>query len=364
MGFRCGIVGLPNVGKSTLFNALTAQQVPASNYPFCTVDPNHGMVPLEDERLDRIQQIFGSARKVPTHLEFVDIAGLVKGASHGEGLGNQFLNHIQQVDAIAHVVRCFEDPDVAHIDIRLDPIRDIEIVRTELLLKDLETVDRRLAAVQRKVKVGQKEARAEAELLEKIRSALNDGIPIAEQNLSAEEQERIRPYNLLTAKPVLYIANVDEGQLHENPLARQVEEYAQQHSAGFVQICAKIQAEIAQLDPDSQKEFLQELGLDESGLQKIVREGYRILELITFFTANENEAHAWTVRRGTSVQKAAGKIHSDFEKGFIRAEVIKYQDLVEYGSEAALRQHGKIAVHGKDYMVEDGDVIFYRFKTS
>ncbi len=362
MGFKCGIIGLPNVGKSTIFNALTAQQVPASNYPFCTVDPNHGVVPLEDERLDKIQEIFGSAKKVPTHLTFVDIAGLVKGASKGEGLGNQFLSHIQQVDVLAHVIRCFEDPDVAHIEAELDPIRDAEIVNLELILKDLETVQKRLDTLKRRLKTGDKRVRSEIEILEIIYGQLNEGKPISEMALSKEEKAALRQLNLLSAKPVLYIANVDEEHAKDNLYAEKLRKYAEEHGAGFVQICGKTQAEIAQLDPESQELFLQELGLDESGLQKIVRAGYRLLDLITFFTANENEAHAWSVKRGTNVQKAAGKIHSDFEEGFIRAEVMKYKDLVEYGSEHALRERGLVAIHGRDYIVEDGDIILYRFK--
>lgn len=362
MGFKCGIIGLPNVGKSTIFNALTAQQVPASNYPFCTVEPNHGIVPLEDSRLKRIQEIFGSARSVPTHLEFVDIAGLVKGASKGEGLGNQFLSHIQQVDALAHVVRCFEDPDVAHIAAELDPVRDAEIVDLELVLKDLETVEKRIDLLQRKAKSGEKTVRRELDVLERVRAALDRGVPVRELDRSPEEQEILRPLNLLSAKPVLYIANVDEEHREENPHVEKLRAYAEEHGAGFLRLCGKTQAEIAQLDPESQEEFLRELGLDESGLQKLVRAGYRLLELITFFTANENEAHAWTVKRGTNVQKAAGKIHSDFERGFIRAEVMKFADLDRYGSEHALRERGLVAVHGRDYIVQDGDVVLYKFK--
>ncbi|HHM23726.1 MAG TPA: redox-regulated ATPase YchF [Bacteroidetes bacterium] len=362
MGFKCGIIGLPNVGKSTIFNALTAQQVPASNYPFCTVDPNHGIVPLEDPRLDRIQEIFHSKKKVPTHLEFVDIAGLVKGASKGEGLGNQFLSHIQQVDALAHVVRCFEDPDVAHIDAELDPVRDAEIVDLELVMKDLETVEKQVETLRRRAKVGDRQVLKELEVLERVRKNLDEGIPVRKMSLDAGEREILRPLNLLSAKPVLYIANVDEAHMSDSEDAEKLRQYAQAHGAGFLQLCGKAQAEIAQLDPESQEEFLRELGLDESGLQKLVRAGYQLLDLITFFTANENEAHAWTVRRGTDVVKAAGKIHSDFERGFIRAEVMKFTDLDRLGSEHALREQGLVAVHGRDYIVEDGDVILYRFK--
>lgn len=363
MGFKCGIIGLPNVGKSTIFNALTAQHVPASSYPFCTVDPNHGIVPLPDPRLETIQKIVGSTTIVPTTLEFVDIAGLVKGASKGEGLGNQFLSHIQQVDALAHVVRCFEDPNVAHIDQNLDPTRDVEIVNLELILKDLETVSKRMSTVKRIALSGDRSARHEYELLESVQPRLNQGEMIIEMGLSPEEINVLHPLNLLTAKPVLYIANVDESHLRENPYARKLKEFADTQTAEYLQFCGKTQAEIAELDPESQHIFLQELGLEELGLQKLIKAGYRLLHLITFFTANENEAHAWTIPEGTNVQKAAGKIHSDFEEGFIRAEVMKYEDLAKYGSEHALREQGLVAIQGRDYQVQDGDIIFYRFKS-
>jgi len=362
MGFKCGIIGLPNVGKSTIFNALTAQNVPASNYPFCTVDPNFGNVPLEDLRLENIQRIVGSAKSIPTTLEFVDIAGLVKGASKGEGLGNQFLSHIQQVDALAHVIRCFEDPNVSHIDSNLDPVNNAEIVNLELTLKDLDTISKQKSAVKRTALTGDKSARREYEILESIQEKLNDATMVSELGLKEEEVRFLQPLNLLTAKPILYLANVDEAHLTENPIAKKLKSFAEERRASFLQFCGKTQAEISELDLESQKIFLEELGLDELGFQKVVRTGYNLLQLITFFTANENEAHAWTVQKGTNVQKAAGKIHSDFEEGFIKAEVMKYSDLEKYNSEHDLREHGLMAVHGRDYIVEDGDVIFYRFK--
>lgn len=360
MGFKCGLVGLPNVGKSTIFNALTAQQVPASNYPFCTIDPNVGIVPLHDERLENIGRIIGSAKITPTTLEFIDIAGLVKGASTGEGLGNQFLNHIQGVDAIAHVVRCFEDENVAHTSDALDPIADVEVVMTELILKDLEIVERRLAKVNVAMKSGDPKLKEQQKFLAEIFQGLSEGIPVKRMQLSALTMELVREMNLLTSKPAIYIANTDEHDA-SNPYSQQLQNYANQQQEPYVAICGKVQEEISQLDAASQQEFLNEWGMDELSLAKIVRAGYEVLHLITFFTANRNEAHAWTIPHGTLVQRAAGKIHTDFEKGFIKAEVIKYADLVKYGSEARLREHGLAAIHGKDYPVEDGDLILFRF---
>lgn len=361
MGFKCGLVGLPNVGKSTIFNALTSQQVPASNYPFCTIDPNVGIVPLNDERLEQIGAIIGSAKITPTTLEFIDIAGLVKGASTGEGLGNQFLNHIQGVDAIAHVVRCFEDENVAHTSAQLEPVADVEIVMTELILNDLAIVERRLAKLNIAVKSGDPKLKEQQKILSEINQGLSGGSPLKTMNLSAVAIDLINEMNLLTIKPAIYIANTDENDPADNRLALQLQTYAAQQNEPCVFICGKVQEEIAQLDAESQQEFLKEWGLDELSLDKIVRAGYEVLQLITFFTANKNEAHAWTIPLGTQVHKAAGKIHTDFEKGFIKAEVIKYDDLVKFGAEAKLREQGVAAIHGKDYVVQDGDLILFRF---
>lgn len=361
MGFKCGLVGLPNVGKSTIFNALTSQQVAASNYPFCTIEPNIGIVPLLDDRLEKIREIIGSSKAVPTTLEFIDIAGLVKGASHGEGLGNQFLNHIQSVDAIAHVVRCFEDENVAHATAELNPVSDLEIVITELILKDLEIIERRHSRLKSAAKSGDPKIKEELAVVEKIKEALSRGIPVKKVELDEKEKEMIRSINLLTEKPAIYIANVDESHLgeDENRWAAEVKKFADEQNEPFIAICGKIQEEISQLDAESQKEFLQAWGIDELSLNAVVRAGYQVLNLITFFTANKNEAHAWTVERGTPVQKAAGKVHTDFEEGFIKAEVIKYENLLKFGSEKEVRSHGLLEIHGRDYLVEDGDIIFF-----
>jgi GTP-binding protein YchF len=361
MGFKCGLVGLPNVGKSTIFNALTSLQVPASNYPFCTIDPNVGIVPLNDERLETIGRIVGSAKITPTTLEFIDIAGLVKGASKGEGLGNQFLNHIQGVDAIAQVVRCFEDENVAHTSPQLDPVSDAEVVITELILKDLEIVERRLAKLNVAIKSGDPKLKEQQKVFSEIQQGLSQGIPLKKMEFNLNVKEFIAELNLLTIKPAIFIANVGEDNYQTNPYAAQLQYFAEQQNEPCIIICGKVQEEISQLDAESQKEFLEEWGLDELSLNQIVRAGYQVLDLITFFTANKNEAHAWTIPRGIHVQKAAGKIHTDFEKGFIKAEVIKLDDLFKFGSEAKVREHGAIAIHGKDYVVEDGDLILFRF---
>ncbi|UCE05123.1 MAG: redox-regulated ATPase YchF [bacterium] len=361
MGFKCGLVGLPNVGKSTIFNALTSQQVAASNYPFCTIDPNIGIVPLKDERLEKIDKIVGSAKVTPTTLEFIDIAGLVEDASKGEGLGNQFLNHIQGVDAIAHVVRCFEDENVAHTSPQLDPVSDAAVVITELILKDLEIIERRLVKLNVAVKSGDPKLKEQQKAFSEIQQRLSQGIPLKKMDLKQNAKELIAELNLLTMKPAIFIANVGEDNYQHNPYAEQLQNFADQQNEPCIMICGKVQEEISQLDAESQREFLEEWGLDELSLDKIVRAGYQVLDLITFFTANKNEAHAWTIPRGTYVHKAAGKIHSDFEKGFIKAEVIKLDDLFKFGSEAKVREHGAIAIHGKDYIVEDGDLILFRF---
>ncbi|MGP8330568.1 MAG: redox-regulated ATPase YchF [Methanosarcinaceae archaeon] len=360
MGFQCGLVGLPNVGKSTIFNALTNLQVQASAYPFCTIAPNVGVVPVADPRLENIQKIIGSAKVTPTTLEFVDIAGLVKGASQGEGLGNQFLSHIQAMDVLAQVVRCFVDENVAHIDSELDAVRDVEIVNFEIILKDLEIVEKRLVKVNKNLRAGNPAVKTEYETLIHAREQLSRGRSLRELSLDAEQLSYLQAINLLTLIPMFYIANIDENHLEDNPWFTALQNYAAGQNRICLKFCGKAQAEIAQLDPESQAEFLEALGLDELGLTKIIRTGYDLLKLITFFTTNENEAHAWTITQETPVQKAAGKVHSDFETGFIKAEVIKYPMLIEMGSIQKLHEKGLIAIQGKNYIVQDGDLIFIK----
>jgi GTP-binding protein YchF len=365
MGFKCGIVGLPNVGKSTLFNALTeSAAAQAANYPFCTIEPNVGEVPVPDPRLDRLATIAKSAQIVPTRLTFVDIAGLVRGASQGEGLGNQFLAHIREVDAIAYVLRCFEDNDVVHVEGRVDPIADAETIETELMLADLDSLERRVPILEKKIRGQDKEAKKTLALLERALVLLREGKPARLAAIEEDERAEFRTLGLLTAKPVLYVCNVDEvsaatGNVH----SARVEALAKAEGAGCVIISAKIEAELAELPPDERQAYLADLGLQEPGLNRLINEGYRLLGLITYFTAGPKEARAWTVPEGTRAPQAAGVIHTDFEKGFIRAETIAYDDYVALSGEAGARDAGKLRLEGKDYVVKDGDVLHFRFAT-
>ena len=362
MGFKCGIVGLPNVGKSTLFNALTqTAAAEAANYPFCTIDPNVGEVGVPDPRLDRLAGIAKSAAVVPTRLTFVDIAGLVRGASQGEGLGNQFLSHIREVDAVAYVLRCFEDPDVTHVEGRIDPIADADTVETELMLADLESLERRREPLQKKAKSGEKDAKAQLALIDKALALVREGRPARQAQLSLEEERPFRQLQLLTAKPVLYVCNVDEASIGGNALSDKVGARARAEGAGSVTICAKIEAELASLSEPDRQDYLAHLGLAEPGLNQLIREGYRLLDLITFFTAGPKEARAWTVPAGTKAPRAAGAIHTDFERGFIRAETIAYNDYVSTGGELGAKEAGKMRLEGKEYVVKDGDVMLFRF---
>ena len=364
MGFKCGIVGLPNVGKSTLFNALTeTQAAQAANYPFCTIEPNVGKVAVPDPRIDQIAEIAGSAQKIETQLEFVDIAGLVRGASQGEGLGNQFLANIREVDAIVHVLRCFEDDDIQHVDNRIDPIADAETVETELLLADLESVEKRVENAKRRATGGDKEAKAIASVLGQALDLLKDGKPARLTEPNDEEEARLlREAQLLTAKPILYVCNVDEGSAaNGNAHSAKVFDKAKAEGAQAVVISAAIEAEIITMDAEDRPEFLADLGLEETGLARVIRAGYELLDLITFFTAGPKESRAWTVTRDAKAPQAAGVIHTDFERGFIRAETIAYDDYIACNGEVGARDAGKLRQEGKDYTVADGDVMLFKF---
>ena len=361
MGFKCGIVGLPNVGKSTLFNALTNSGINAENYPFCTIDPNVGVVPVPDPRLDQINAISNSKQVIPAHMEFVDIAGLVEGASKGEGLGNKFLAHIRETHAIAQVVRCFEDDNIVHVAGKVDPLSDIDVINTELCLADQESLDRALQKATKLARSGDKEAKTRQALLEKMLAHIDGGNPIRTLELDEEETVVLRDFQLLTDKPTLFIANVEESGMEDNPWLDRLREHAAKEGAEVIPVCAAIESEIAELDDADKQDFLAELGLEEPGLNRIIRVGYDLLGLQNYFTSGPKETRAWTIHKGDTAPKAAGVIHTDFEHGFIRAEVIAFADFIEHKGEQGAKDAGKWRLEGKDYVVNDGDIMLFRF---
>ena len=364
MSLTAGIVGLPNVGKSTLFNAITNQKILAENYPFATIEPNVGVVTVPDERMDKLKEMYDPNRFIPTAYEFTDIAGLVKGASHGEGLGNKFLAHIREVDAIVEVVRCFDDGKIIHVDGTIDPIRDIETVNLELTIADLDIVNNRLEKVAKKARTTKnKDDILEVEALEKCKKALEENKPLRQINLSEEEQKILKSYSFLTLKPIIYLANIKESELGQadNEYVLKVKDYAKAENAQVVSLCAKVEEELSELDKDDRQEMLEGLGLDSSGLDKLIKATYDILGLATFFTTGKDEVRAWTFKKGMTAKKCAGIIHTDFEKGFIKAEVMSYDDLIKYGSELKVKEAGRARLEGKDYQMQDGDICYFRF---
>lgn len=361
MGFKCGIVGLPNVGKSTLFNALTKAGIEAANYPFCTIEPNIGMVSVPDPRLDQLSSMISPQKTIAAVMQFVDIAGLVAGAAKGEGLGNKFLSHIRETDAIAHVVRCFENDDITHVAGKIDPIADIETINTELALADLESIEKALLKITKQTRSGDKKALSEKATLEKIKAQLDQGLPVRALDLNEDEQQLEAIRHLITVKPVLYVANVNEDGFTNNPYLEQVRDYAAKEKSGVVAVCAAIESELIELDEDEKKEFMQDLGLEEPGLNRVIRAGYHLLGLETYFTAGPKEVRAWTIKKGSTAPQAAGVIHTDFEKGFIRAETIAFNDYIEFKGESGARDAGRLRQEGKTYIVKDGDVMHFLF---